>query len=145
MDRVQVGRLDSQDYPVSPQTSVQEHRQQLIDSLMRFSSSGRMADQDSAPPTPRQRSGTGVQDPHELVTMEKFFEDAPETSEEMSVKRPSRRPVSAGADYEKKMGTFGKIKGMMRRGSLGLGLGLKATKEVGESTCISKINVKPSD
>lgn len=128
---MQSGRLETQDYPQTPEDRIALKRQSLVDSLVNFSSSGRMADQDSRPPTPRHRSFQG-QDPHELVTMENFFKDGPQIPDA----RDGRgRSPSGTAEEEKKMGTFGKLRGMMRRRSLALGLGLKSAKETGELPC----------
>lgn len=119
IERSEATRLPGQDYPVSVEERLETRRTQLIESLVNFSSSGRYTDQDSNPPTPRvAKQG----DPHELVTVGDFIRTSP------TLPQGEHASGSAGVarvgDVEKKEkgGTLRKIKGMVRRGSLGLGL-----------------------
>jgi hypothetical protein len=104
-----------------------EQRQSLINSIVEYSSSRRLRDQDSLPPTPRAHDRT--HDPHELVTMQDFFRT---TTPPVSVVRNRSSSGSATSTEEKgsrsrsnSTGALQKIATMVRRGSQGLGL--KAT------------------
>ena len=103
-------------------------RDALIDSVVAYSSSGRLRDQDSAPPTPK-LNGRMRGDPSELVTMQDFFRSAPAPDSEAGGSSPMRNrsnslplePVSTGEGSRN--GSFRqKFAGMVRRSSLGLAL-----------------------
>jgi len=97
-------------------------RQAFIDDLVEYSSSGRMHDQDSKPPAPKQRNMT-LEDPTGLVTIQDFFKEnsAPNSiggSHGDSLQ--SHLPPQTVQQEEKKQGTLKKIAGLVRRSSLGL-------------------------
>ena len=121
------GRLANQDAD-GPVTDSELKDDVLISNLMEYSSSGRLHGQDSLPPTPRTKEPY-VEDPMELVTMEDFFKGA-QASQSSSVSEWGRRarsnslPLNSMDEDEQKRqpGTLRKLAGMVRRGSLGLGL-----------------------
>lgn len=132
--RSSASRLTSQEYPVSVEDRLTERRTQLIESLVNFSSSGRLTDQDSLPPTPRFKP-TG--DPTELVTADHFIRTMPPPNSPPrngngngnalandAMERQRSGSVGGGDDKGSAVGsgTFRKIKGLVRRGSIGLGL-----------------------
>jgi hypothetical protein len=132
VERMQSGRLGAQDYPLLLAERVREPRQRLVDSLLDFSSSGRMADQDAAPPARQMGPVSG--DPRELVTMQDFFKNG----HGMPISRGGSEQSTSMSGDEKKVGAFDKIRGMMRKQSLALGLGLKSTKDMSKSTATGR-------
>ncbi|WVQ94544.1 hypothetical protein IAU59_001623 [Kwoniella sp. CBS 9459] len=76
ISKTRASRLTSQDFPLTVEDRLAERRASYIESLVDYSSSGRLHDQDSMPPTPR-RVPNGEreqeQDPFELVTVQDFL------------------------------------------------------------------------
>lgn len=121
MGKSEGGRLDGQDYPETMADRLETRRRSMMDSLFDFSRSGRLHDQDSAPPTPKT---TSVPDPTELVTINDFFREARHMppdgpSQPIGPRTRSASSASEGTE-EKKTGTLRKIAGLVRRRSAGL-------------------------
>jgi hypothetical protein len=117
MDKNETGHLDGQDYPQTMDERLDERRSDFFASVVERSANGRMKGQDSAPPTPRTQTDattTATGNPDEIVSMQDFFREKHERSPSMP------------EDGERKSnGGFSRIKGMIRRGSVGLGLASK--------------------
>lgn len=129
MARTLSTRLDTQDYPDSVESRIATKRQSLINDIVSYSSSGRMHDQDSLPPTPRNTSHpTTLGDPREMVTVEDFFRsEPPPTTERRSASDAELTPSENG---ESRFASMRRLKGLVRRKSLGLGL--KASPSMSE-------------
>jgi hypothetical protein len=118
MDRNQNGNLDSQDYPLTMDERLDQRRQEFFTSIVEKTANGRLNNQDSVPATPRTRTtATTSGHPDELVSMSDFFNETKEHKRSAS--------VSTNGETEKKVNGFERIKGMIRRRSAGLGLGIK--------------------
>lgn len=110
-------RLAGQDYPISVDAKLAERRENMIEEIVAFGSAGRMHDQDSRPPTPKSALMDLGGEPGEVVTVADFLSGAtPGGSRSRSDSVDDKRVPSA----------FGKIKGLVRKSSLNLGLGHKA-------------------
>ncbi|WWC60136.1 uncharacterized protein I303_102700 [Kwoniella dejecticola CBS 10117] len=129
IDSTEDRRLDNQDATI-PKTA--DRKASLIENLIEYSSSGRLHDQDSLPPTPRYGiNGEKVEDPFELVTVQDFL---------ASTGPDRRRSLGGDALFESVNGegsvgmgrsrSNSKIAGMMRRGSGQINLGLKANNGI---------------
>ncbi|WWC68796.1 uncharacterized protein I206_102731 [Kwoniella pini CBS 10737] len=149
IDSSEERRLDNQDANI-PKTA--DRKASLIENLMEYSTSGRLHDQDSLPPTPRHgNNGEKIEDPLELVTVQDFLAGGgpdrsrslgrdtfrentngnAEGSSSMARSRSNSVPLDEGIMSKKSISgrstptTFKKIAGMMRRGSGQLNLPLK--------------------
>ncbi|WVW79954.1 hypothetical protein I302_101927 [Kwoniella bestiolae CBS 10118] len=138
-------RLDDQDATI-PRTS--DRRASLIETLTDYSTSGRLHDQDSLPPTPRHGiNGERVENPFELVTVQDFLmsggpdrrrslggdallrSSSGDGSVEMGRSRSNSVPLedglgkkSASTSGRNTPTAFKKFAGLVRRGSVQLGL-----------------------
>ena len=92
-----------------------------------------MHDQDSRPPTPKQRNMT-LEDPTGLVSMQDFFRETNGAAIDEANHMPSQGNVEQAE--ERKLGTFKKIAGLVRRGSLGHSLKGPTTGEPGLSALL---------
>ncbi|WVR03965.1 hypothetical protein IAU60_000964 [Kwoniella sp. DSM 27419] len=130
-------RLSSQDFPSTIQDRLADRRRSYIESLVDYSSSGRLHDQDSLPSTPRKATMTGVDesDPFEMVSAVDFLKSSPGAStlsqHAAGAQEGASDPISscyaarADEDGEGKPTASGsttptglrKIAGMMRRSS----------------------------
>ncbi|WRT65524.1 uncharacterized protein IL334_002469 [Kwoniella shivajii] len=135
ISHTRASRLSTQDFPLAIEDKLAERRASLMESIMDYSSSGRMHDQDSAPPTPRRgSSGEKEEDPLEMVTVQDFLATAgPNRQRSVGVSgeenilqaRSQFNPVSVEVDGKKSSSNSGrttptafkKIAGLMRRGS----------------------------
>ena len=104
-----------------------------MDNLIDYSSSGRMRDQDSKPPTAKQRNMT-LENPTGLVTIQDFFTESngPSTEADDDPSIGKMTGMASKSEEEKKQGTFQKIAGLVRRS--GLGLYIKSPTEGERST-----------
>ena len=126
LERSRVARMDTQDYPQSAEERVLERREELVDDILRFSSSGKMLDQESLPPTPQVERV----DPMEMVTYQEFLRSKsskPATEADDSM---SRSRSSSQGQLEEKNGFATKFKSMVRRSSVSLGF--KSNASFGE-------------
>ncbi|WVQ79062.1 hypothetical protein IAT38_001155 [Cryptococcus sp. DSM 104549] len=133
--RTRASRLSSQDFPLSAEDKLAEKRTALIENLVDFGTSGRLHDQDSLPPTPR-GGEERKEDPFELISVQDFLASAPGSGKtgsnvgesEVGVKgegmvRERSNSAPLGEDGVGKKGSkLQKIAGMVRRGSVHLGL-----------------------
>ncbi|OCF58097.1 hypothetical protein L486_04126 [Kwoniella mangroviensis CBS 10435] len=123
MDQSGERRLDEQDATVP---RVFDRRASLMETLMDYSSSGRLHDQDSLPPTPRHGvNGEKVEDPFELVTVQDFLLSG--GPDQMGRSRSNSVPLEDGLSKKSTSGrstpiAFRKLAGLVRRGSVQLGL-----------------------
>ena len=116
MDRNQNGGLQGQEYPLTMDERLDQRRQEFFTSIVERSANGRLNNQDCTA-SPRTREPTVTPGhPDELVSMQDFFK---EKQHERS------QSVSTTGDPDKKVNGFERIKGMIRRRSAGLGLGIK--------------------
>jgi hypothetical protein len=123
MDSNQNGKLDGQEYPLTLDERLDQRRQEFFTSIVEKSANGRLNNQDSVPVTPRTRAAvTTPGHADELVSMTDFFKEK---------KQHERSPsVSTNSETDKKVNGFERIKGMIRRRSAGLGLGIKVNDDV---------------
>jgi hypothetical protein len=123
MDSNQNGKLDGQEYPLTLDERLDQRRQEFFTSIVEKSANGRLNNQDSVPVTPRTRAAvTTPGHADELVSMTDFFKEK---------KQHERSPsVSTNGEIDKKVNGFERIKGMIRRRSAGLGLGIKVNDDV---------------
>ncbi|EIW69056.1 hypothetical protein TREMEDRAFT_62784 [Tremella mesenterica DSM 1558] len=121
IERVSASRYNSQDYPTTPEARMQAQREQLVDDIIRYSSSGRLVDQRSLPPTPRADKA----DPMEVVSVKDFLLTKPSSSK-LSERRKSVGGETGGRSRsnssEEGRNGFAKFKSIVRRSSLSLGL-----------------------
>lgn len=140
--RSRAGRLSEQEYPTSMEDRLEQRRQRLIDSILDFSSSGRLNDQDSAPPTPRAvRADLAAEDSGEEVTLDEYIrtsqsgssrmgrrDSAISLSSQKSAKGGSRSRSGSGGNLldegRKSPAPFKKLAGLVRKSSSGLNLRL---------------------
>lgn len=124
ISRSRASRLNDQDFPHPVEDKLASRRESFLNSVMQASTSGRLRNQDSLPPTPKVHID-GLEDPLELITMQDFFKS----------RRGSEGAVRTlfldDGEAKKSPTAFRKIAGIVRRGSLGLGL--KANNGVGAS------------
>ncbi|KAL7419672.1 hypothetical protein Q5752_005586 [Cryptotrichosporon argae] len=131
MAKTRAGRLDGQDFPASVEDRLAQRRERFYENIVDYSGSGRLHGQDSAPPTPKTATA-GEANPFELVTVQDFLctvsanGDAKAASPAPRSTRmetsSSGDSIGAGRSRSNSVGAFRKIKGMVRRSSLGLGL-----------------------
>lgn len=113
LDSSQSGHLEGQDYPMTLDERLDQRRREFIESVVLRTANGRLRNQDSAPPTPRTRTATASTKPgdlEEIVSMQDFF------------KEKRQRTVSTPIEAEKKVNGLDRIKGIIRKGSVGLGI-----------------------
>lgn len=106
-----------------------QRRREFIESVVLRTTNGRLRNQDSALPTPRVRTeATSARpgDPEEMVTMQDFF------------KEKRQRSNSTPIEGEKKVNSFDRIKGNIRRGSAGLGLKINNDLDVANLSYIAE-------
>ena len=128
--------MASQDYPLSAAERMRDRKDNFMDSLIEYSSSGRFVGQDSEPPTPRIRdSPVTVQrkSPYDLVTAEDFLKNLPpapldgtngygKASENPKRRSTSEFPQNGDGKDKDKTGTLRRIRGMVKTKSISLGL-----------------------
>lgn len=152
--------MASQDYPVPAADRMKDRKDTFMDSLMEYSSSGRLVGQDSNPPTPRVRDGTQQEvrtNPFDLVTAEDFLKNLPSAplngqSNIAGASNGKRRSTSEwsiaeeGKEREKEKsgstsasGTLRRIKGMVKNKSISLGLSKSPTDGMSASSSVSCI------
>ena len=102
-------------------------REDFFINLVDASSSGRLQDQDSLPPNPKVQTD-GMEDPFELVTLEGFFKTR--RASEGTISATPGLALLQDGDTRKTPTGIKKIIGIVRRGSLGLGL--KANMSLGK-------------
>ena len=123
MDSDQNGKLGGQEYPLTLDERLDQRRQDFFTSIVEKSANGRLNNQDSVLTTPHARTAvTSPGDPDELVSMTDFFKEGKQHERSTS--------VSTNGETDKKVNGFERIKGMIRRRSAGLGLGIKVNDEV---------------
>lgn len=129
MDRMREGRLEGQDSPDLTSNKMSKQREKFIGSLVELSSAGRLHDQDSLPPTPKAEF---THDPMELVTVQDFFKDR-----RRSV--PELKGDQRLGEEEKKMNGFSRLRGLVRKSSMGLKLKPTAGLSKAETECSALI------
>lgn len=112
VDRSRSGHLDGQDYPLTLDERLEQRRRQFIETIVTRTTNGRLRNQESLPSTPRVKADVTAPpgDPQELVSLQDFF------------KEKRQRSNSTPIEGEKKFNSFDKLKGIIRRGSAGLGI-----------------------
>ena len=122
MDSNQNGKLDGQEYPLTLDERLDQRRQEFF-TIVEKSANGRLNNQDSVPATPRTRAAvTTSGHADELVSMTDFFKEKKQHERSAS--------ISTNGETDKKVNGFERIKGMIRRRSAGLGLGIKVNDDV---------------
>ncbi|KAK8861412.1 hypothetical protein IAR55_002231 [Kwoniella newhampshirensis] len=128
--RTRASRLESQEYPLSIEDKLQEKRSSLIDSLMDYSSSGRLQNQDSLPPALRRQSTVDGEVPSEFVTLEDFFTGRKGSLDDRTIQndaqgvnrsRSNSVPLIDGQRLSAPPKASRRLAGLIRRGSSHLG------------------------
>jgi len=123
MDRNQNGSLESQNYPLTLDERLDQRRQDFFTSIVEKTANGRLNNQDSAPTPRTHTAATTPGHPDELVSMTDFFKERNQDHE-------ASASVAANGDTDKRVNGFERIKGMIRRRSAGLGLGIKVNDDL---------------
>ncbi|OCF43389.1 hypothetical protein I317_02687 [Kwoniella heveanensis CBS 569] len=124
VSKTRASRLTSQDFPSTVEDRLAERRASYIESLMNYSSSGRLHDQDSMPPTPRRGiNGEKEEDPFEMVTVQDFLASGgPVRRSSLAADRLGLLRNSGSSSGASTPTGLKKLTGMMRRGSGHLGI-----------------------
>ncbi|WVF67080.1 hypothetical protein IAT40_001825 [Kwoniella sp. CBS 6097] len=126
VSKTRASRLTSQDFPATVEDRLAERRASYIETLMDYSSSGRLHDQDSLPPTPRRGiNGEKEENPFELVTVQDFLASGgPGRRGSLTADKVMRAPSASGNGNDSsgdstlsRSRSNSKLTGMMRRGS----------------------------
>ena len=129
MAGTRAGRSQGQDSSHPVEGRLARRREVFFNNLVDASSSGRWRDQDSLPPTIRAQTD-GIENPFELVTLEGFFKTR--RASEGTIRATPSLTLSPDGDRRKSPTALEKIVGIVRRGSLSLGLGFKASVPLGK-------------
>ncbi|WWD16681.1 hypothetical protein CI109_101111 [Kwoniella shandongensis] len=134
--RSRASRLASQEYPLSVEQKVQEKRASLVDSLVEYSLSGRLENQDATPPTPKSQSRfESPKEDFDLVTINDFLmgrKGSSESKNDSARSRSNSIPLVEEGDRQCSSSiTFKKIAGAVRKKSVQLAS--KSNAELGTS------------
>ncbi|KAE8539769.1 hypothetical protein D1P53_003706 [Cryptococcus gattii VGV] len=119
--------LSSQNSPLTSEGKLAENRSAFVNQLAENSSAGRLHDQDSLPPISKEddiMKAGGEKDPMEIVTVKDFLASSrpPISQSEAHVRESVEKRERSNSEGGGKRRVVSKITGMVRKGSVHLGL-----------------------